>query len=60
MLPEKAGMLPERVVLLRRQPCDGRALRASRRQKLIRKSEAPDLLKHHRQLLREVNHESTC
>ena len=39
MLPEKAGMLPERVVLLRRQPCDGRALRASRRQKLIRKAD---------------------
>ena len=38
MLSEKAGMLPERVVLLRRQPYDGRALRAARRQKLIRKA----------------------
>jgi len=34
MLPEKAGMLPERVLLLRRPAYDGRALRASRRQKL--------------------------
>jgi hypothetical protein len=35
MLPEEGVMLPERVVLLRRQPRDGSALLASHRRALI-------------------------